>query len=121
MVYRVVTRKSRLARKQAELFVTAFKAQHPNIELNIIQWTLRLIDDLPVESFGGKGSFVKELEDLVLSGFADCAVHSMKDMSVRGVEGLMIGAIMPRRILEMLLLVMIFSLAALPAGAIGYI
>lgn len=120
MVYRVVTRKSRLARKQAELFVAAFKAQNPGIELNIIPVDTAVDQtDLPVESFGGKGSFVKELEDLVLSGFADCAVHSMKDMSVRGVEGLMIGAVMPREDTRDVIISNDFtSLAALPAGAI---
>lgn len=120
MVYRIVTRKSRLARCQTELFVRAMRAQDASFEANIIPVDT-VVDqtEAPVSTFGGKGSFVKELEDMVLSGFADCAVHSMKDMSVRTIEGLTIGCVLAREDVRDVLVSKDFpNLHALPSGSV---
>ena len=52
--------------------------------------------DSPLAKIGGKGLFVKELEQGMLAGYADIAVHSMKDVPVEFPDGLGIGAILER-------------------------
>ena len=52
--------------------------------------------DVSLSTLGGKGVFVKELETVLLSGDADIAVHSMKDVPAVLPEGLEIAAVLPR-------------------------
>jgi len=66
---------------------------HLRIELVIIKTTGDKILDVPLAAIGGKGLFVKEIEEALLDKRIDLAVHSMKDMPGDLPEGLMIGAV----------------------------
>lgn len=79
---RIITRKSALALWQAEFVKKKIQALHPNLTIAIItiQTTGDKIIDIPLHKTGGKGLFVKELEEALLNDRADIAVHSMKDV-----------------------------------------
>ncbi|MDO8953864.1 MAG: hydroxymethylbilane synthase [Gammaproteobacteria bacterium] len=79
---RIATRKSPLALKQARFVQQQLKEQYPHcvIELVEILSTGDKIQDRPLADIGGKGLFVKALEDAILQGKADIAVHSLKDV-----------------------------------------
>ena len=62
----------------------------------IIKTTGDKIQDVPLAQVGGKGLFIKEIEEALLSGRVDLAVHSLKDMPAEVPEGLMLGAVPPR-------------------------
>jgi len=66
------------------------------ISLEIIKTKGDKILDVPLAKIGGKGLFVKEIEDAILDGRVDLAVHSMKDMPAKIPDGLCIGAITKR-------------------------
>ncbi len=80
----IATRGSALALWQANHIKALLEKQYPGItvELNVIKTTGDKILDVPLAQFGGKGVFVKEIEEALLSGEADIAVHSMKDVPV---------------------------------------
>lgn len=63
------------------------------VELRIIRTTGDKILDVPLAKVGGKGLFVKEIEDALLAGEVDLAVHSMKDVPAELPDGLSIGAV----------------------------
>ncbi|HLY06283.1 MAG TPA: hydroxymethylbilane synthase [Rhizomicrobium sp.] len=88
---RVGSRGSKLARTQAELVRQAL-AHKMETELVTVTTTGDRVKDKPLADIGGKGLFVKELEDALLSGRIDLAVHSMKDMPVDIPQGLQIVA-----------------------------
>ncbi len=74
--------------------------------------------DAPLYKIGGKGLFIKEIEDALLDGRADLAVHSMKDMPAESPEGLVLGAIPERKDPSDIFLSKEYStLEALPPGA----
>jgi len=83
---------------QANFIKSEIKCLFPeiNVELKIIKTTGDRITDRPLAMVGGKGLFVKEIENALLSNDIDLAVHSMKDMPGHLPEGLIIGAI-PKR------------------------
>jgi hydroxymethylbilane synthase len=87
-----------LALKQSGNVKTALEALWPGlrVELEIIKTTGDKILDVPLAKVGGKGLFVKEIEDALLARTVDLAVHSMKDVPAVLPEGLEIGAI-PKR------------------------
>mgnify|MGYP001297870776 CR=1 FL=1 len=95
---RIATRKSPLAMWQAEHIRNALLSVHSNIEVVLIGLTTKgdKFIDSPLAKLGGKGLFVKELENKILDKTADIAVHSMKDVPVFLPEGLQIGAILDR-------------------------
>ena len=95
---RIATRKSTLALWQAEHVAAALRAAHPGIEVEILGMTTQgdKILDTPLAKIGGKGLFVKELEQGMLNGDADIAVHSMKDVPVELPDGLHLAAILER-------------------------
>ncbi|HYD08083.1 MAG TPA: hydroxymethylbilane synthase, partial [Reyranella sp.] len=66
------------------------------IEIVPIKTTGDVIQDRPLSEAGGKGLFVKEIEEAMLSGRIDAAVHSMKDMPTAQPTGLVISAFLPR-------------------------
>ena len=95
---RIATRKSPLAMWQAEHVAAALKKAHPGIEVILLGMSTQgdKILDTPLAKIGGKGLFVKELEQGMLEGRADIAVHSMKDVPVELPEGLHLPVIMER-------------------------
>ncbi|MBI5026049.1 MAG: hydroxymethylbilane synthase [Nitrospirae bacterium] len=92
------TRGSKLALWQAEWVKSELQKLHPGleIELNKIKTTGDKILDVPLAKVGGKGLFVKEIEEAILRGDIDLAVHSMKDVPTELPEGLHLTAICKR-------------------------
>jgi hydroxymethylbilane synthase len=92
------TRGSKLALWQAEFVKAELNRLCPDIEieLNKIKTTGDKILDVPLAQVGGKGLFVKEIEEALLSGKADIAVHSMKDVPTEFPEGLHLAVICER-------------------------
>lgn len=92
------TRGSKLALWQAEWVKSEIRRLHPGMEvaLNKIKTTGDKILDVPLAKVGGKGLFVKEIEEALLSGAADLAVHSMKDVPTDFPEGLHLPVICKR-------------------------
>lgn len=97
-VLRIATRGSRLALWQAEHVRDRLLALHPGlaVELVVMKTTGDKILDSPLAKIGGKGLFVKELEQAMLEGRADLAVHSMKDVPVDLPDGLHIACVLSR-------------------------
>ncbi len=94
----IATRGSSLALWQAEHIKSRLEAQAPEltVSLNVIKTRGDIILDVPLSKVGGKGLFVKEIEDALLDGRADLAVHSIKDMPMILPEGLILGCVPPR-------------------------
>jgi hydroxymethylbilane synthase len=95
---KIATRKSPLAMWQAEHAAALLTRLHPDLAIEIVGMTTRgdKILDAPLAKVGGKGLFVKELEQGMLEGTADIAVHSMKDVPVDFPPGLHLAVIMDR-------------------------
>ena len=96
MLLRVGSRGSRLALTQAERAADALRA--PGVEIALVPITTAGDRDRtrPFGEIGSRGVFVKELEEALLAGCIDVAVHSAKDMTSTDTEGLVVGAY-PRR------------------------
>jgi hydroxymethylbilane synthase len=92
---KIGTRGSPLALRQSTWVKEALSKAHPGLlfDLEIIKTTGDKIGDVPLAAIGGKGLFVKEIEEALLDRRIDLAVHSMKDMPGDIPEGLMIGAV----------------------------
>ena len=97
-IIRIGTRGSRLALWQAEHVKSRLEGLYPHLFVSIekIKTTGDKILDAPLARVGGKGLFVKEIEEALIEGRIDMAVHSMKDMPVIIPEGLCIGTITKR-------------------------
>jgi hydroxymethylbilane synthase len=95
---RIATRGSKLALWQARHVKSRLQERYPGleVELVVIKTQGDKILDVPLAKIGGKGLFVKEIEEALLDGRADLAVHSMKDVPARLPQGLAIG-ITPER------------------------
>ena len=96
MKLRIGTRGSALALWQANAVASLLAQQGRGTELVTIRTTGDRIQDRPLSEAGGKGLFVKEIEDALLAGTIDVAVHSAKDMSVAIPPGLAVAAVLPR-------------------------
>ncbi len=117
---RIATRKSPLAMWQAEHVAAALRRAHPGLEVELVGMTTRgdRILDTPLAKVGGKGLFVKELEQGMLDGRADLAVHSMKDVPVELPPGLHLPVVMEREDPRDAFVSEVYeSLEALPEGA----
>jgi len=92
------TRGSKLALYQAEWVRSEIQRRHPETEIKIskIKTTGDKILDVPIAKIGGKGLFIKEIEEALLRGEVDVAVHSMKDIPTDLPEGLHIAAVCER-------------------------
>ncbi len=91
------TRGSRLALRQTELVAELLRRRFQvEVELRIIKTTGDKLRDAPLARIGGKGLFVKEIDEAVLRGDVDFAVHSMKDVPTELPGGLVIAAVPPR-------------------------
>ena len=94
----VVTRASLLATTQTGHVVSALQAAHPELEIEVRELSTKgdRRTDVPLPQVGGKGLFTAELEAALLSGDADIAVHSLKDLPTELPDGLIVGAVPPR-------------------------
>jgi hydroxymethylbilane synthase len=94
----IATRRSRLALWQAEHVKARLEALHPGLEVPLLPLSTRGDELLEVrlDKVGGKGLFVKELEQAMLEGRADLAVHSMKDVPAGLPPGFRLAAILER-------------------------
>lgn len=90
LTLRIATRKSPLALWQAEHVRDELQKAHPGLAVELVRMSTQgdRILDTPLAKVGGKGLFVKELEEGLLNGQADIAVHSMKDVPVEFPQGL---------------------------------
>lgn len=114
------TRGSVLALWQANHIQERLQTQYPqiNVEIKIVKTKGDKILDVPLAKIGGKGLFTKELEELLLQGAIDLAVHSLKDVPVEFVEGLGLAAITKREdVRDSFLSFKYASLEELPQGA----
>lgn len=95
---RIATRSSPLAVWQAEHVASLLRAAHPGLQVDLVRTDTvgdrRL--DVPISEIGGKGVFATEVQELVLDGRADLAVHSAKDLPAVTGEGLVLAAVPAR-------------------------
>lgn len=97
-IIRIATRKSPLALWQAEHVAARLEEAFPEVKAELVKMVTKgdKILDAPLAKIGGKGLFVKELEQGMFDGTADIAVHSMKDVPVEFPEGLHLSVILNR-------------------------
>jgi hydroxymethylbilane synthase len=98
MLIRLGSRGSRLALVQAELAAEALRQVNPDLDVALVPITTIGDRDRskPFGEIGARGVFVKEIEEALLAGRIDVAVHSAKDMTSTNAEGLSVGAYLPR-------------------------
>lgn len=116
----IATRGSDLALWQANHVKAALEKENPQytISLNVIKTKGDIIRDTPLAALGGKGLFVKEIEEALLTQRADLAVHSVKDVPMRLPDGLILGCVPKREVAsDCFLSVKWPSLEELPPGA----
>ncbi|MCO6537629.1 MULTISPECIES: hydroxymethylbilane synthase [unclassified Gilliamella] len=98
MNIRIATRKSPLALWQANFVKQQILTNHPNLTVELIPMVTKgdVLLDSPLSKIGGKGLFVKQLEQAILNNEADIAVHSIKDIPAEFPEGLTLATICKR-------------------------
>lgn len=94
----VATRKSALALAQSRAFIARLQALHPALRVTELQVTTTgdVVQDRSLAEIGGKGLFVKEIEEALLDGRADIAIHSLKDVPPQLLPSLSIECIPER-------------------------
>jgi hydroxymethylbilane synthase len=120
-VIRIGTRNSKLALWQTNHVAELLQSRHEQVHCELVpvvtQGDRRL--DRPLPEIGGKGLFTAELEQALLGGEIDLAVHSLKDLPVENTPGLTLGAIVSREdVRDVLVAAAGATLATLPSGAI---
>lgn len=122
---RIGTRGSPLALAQAQETRARLIAAHPDlaeagaIDIVVIKTTGDKVQDRPLSEIGGKGLFTKEIEDALLEGAIDLAVHSMKDVPTHLPPGLEISCLLPREDARDVLIASAgTSIATLPRNAV---
>ncbi len=120
---RLGTRGSPLALAQAHevkgRLEAAFGAEAPPIEIVVIRTSGDRIQDRPLSEVGGKGLFTKEIEEALLDGSIDFAVHSSKDMPTVLPDGLVLDHFLPREdVRDVFVSRRHASLKGLPAGSV---
>ena len=121
MKIRIGTRKSKLALWQANFVANQLKKHFPSLEVELVKITTKgdKILDVPLAKVGGKGLFVKEIEEAMLRNEIDIAVHSLKDVPTFFPEGLGLVAITKREEpADAFVSVKYGSLEDLPEGAV---
>jgi len=95
---RIATRRSPLALWQAEHVAARLRAAHPGLEVDLVPMVTEgdRVLDRALAAIGGKGLFIKELEQALLERRADLAVHSMKDVPAVMPEGMVISTVLER-------------------------
>ncbi len=119
---KIGTRGSPLALAQAHetraRLMAAFDLPEAAFEIVVIKVTGDAIQDRPLKDIGGKGLFTREIEDALLDGTIDIAVHSMKDMPVLQPMGLLLDTYLPREdVRDAFVAPDVQTLKDLPAGA----
>lgn len=98
--FKIGTRGSPLALAQAHetraRLMAAFDLPEAAFEVVVVTTTGDRVQDRPLKEIGGKGLFTREIEEMMLEGTLDIAVHSMKDMPVEQPEGLALDCYLPR-------------------------
>ena len=117
------TRGSPLALAQAHetraRLMAAFALPEEAFQIVVIKTTGDRVLDRPLKEIGGKGLFTKEIEEALLAGSIDIAVHSMKDMPVAQPEGLLLDTYLPREdVRDVFVSPHVARLADLPQGAV---
>ncbi|HEX7072686.1 MAG TPA: hydroxymethylbilane synthase [Hyphomicrobiaceae bacterium] len=120
---RIGSRGSPLALAQAnevkQRLVSAHGLDASAVEIRTFKTTGDRIQDRPLAEAGGKGLFTKEIEEALLAGEIDLAVHSMKDMPTELPGGLTIASMLPREdVRDAFISLRYASLAELPSGAV---
>ncbi len=97
-ILKIGTRASPLALAQVDLVIAALKEKHPAVTCEIVKIVTSgdRIQDRALSEAGGKGLFTKEIEEALIDGSVDIAVHSMKDMPTVLPDGLIIPCLLPR-------------------------
>ncbi len=118
---RVGTRGSALAMRQAELIVGLLRKRHPEVPFQIVKVQTRgdTNQDRPITALGDKAVFIRTIEDALLAGRVDLAVHSLKDVPA-DVEtpGLKLAAFSAREDARDVVISPLGGLSELPAGAV---
>jgi len=117
----IATRGSALALWQANHIKDCLEFEHPGLEVELLKIKTKgdIILDVPLAKVGGKGLFVKEIEEALLDGRAHLAVHSMKDVPTELPDGLEVGVFPEREEpTDSLLSVKYDGLKGLPEGAV---
>ena len=98
MKIKIGSRGSNLALTQANIVADKIRKEAPDadIEICVIKTSGDIMQDISLLKIGGKGVFVKEIEDALLSGAIDLAVHSMKDVPTQTPPGLVFAAVLAR-------------------------
>ena len=120
MILRIGTRASELALKQSEWVKGKIEGRHPDVSVDLISIKTMgdKILDSPLSKIGGKGLFVKEIEDALLERKVDLAVHSMKDVPAELPENLVLSTFPKREDpADALISMGSQTLAQLPRGA----
>ena len=120
---KIGTRGSPLALAQAhetrDRLCKAHSLTEDCFEIVVIRTTGDRVQDRPLKEIGGKGLFTKEIEEALLAGRIDIAVHSMKDMPVVQPEGLILSTYLPREdVRDAFVSLKYDALSALPPGAV---
>ena len=120
---KIGTRGSPLALAQAHETRSRLMAAHglpeAAFEITVIKTTGDRVTDRPLAEIGGKGLFTKEIEEALLAGAIDIAVHSMKDMPTILPAGLAIACLLPREdVRDAFVSLTHANLAAMPEGAV---
>jgi hydroxymethylbilane synthase len=120
---RIGTRGSPMALRQTAIVKERLVAAHPDlaaeegIEIVTIRTTGDRVQDRLLAEIGGKGLFAKEIEEALIAGHIDLAVHSLKDLETWLPDGLIIACVLPRDDPRDVLVSAAATLASLPRGA----
>jgi hydroxymethylbilane synthase len=95
MSIRIATRRSKLALAQSEWVKSCLEALEPGLTVELREYVTRgdQVQNVPLSEIGGKGLFTKEIEEALLNGEADLAVHSLKDLPSQLPPGLILAAV----------------------------
>ena len=117
----IASRESKLAMVQTGMIRERLLGLHPGLVVDVLGMTTQgdQILDRPLAQIGGKGLFIKELEEALADGRADLAVHSLKDVPMQMPEGFALAAIMEREDpRDALVSPHVRALGALPSGSV---
>jgi hydroxymethylbilane synthase len=125
MLIRIATRRSALALAQSRWVAARLSALEPGLRVELHEFVTRgdRVQDRPLTAMDGKGLFTREIEEALLNGAADLAVHSLKDLPAAHPEGLVLAAVPEREdprdalVLPSAAAGALPALGSLPAGA----